>query len=91
MKTAYITILSVLALSSAWLFHRMELDVGRVLDDEGNGKLYNGESFYNYIHYPDRLEKDDIVVTFDLLNPLNTYCDDVIYRTDFCLFKDAKG
>lgn len=25
----------------------------------------------------------DLVLTVDLLNPLNNYCDDIIFRTDF--------
>lgn len=90
-NTVFIALLSIMALSSAWLFHRTDLDVGRVLNDQGDGKLYNGESFYNYIHYPEEYAQDDIVVTYCLLNPLNNYCDDVIYRADFCLFKDTKG
>lgn len=83
-----ITLLSVITLSSLWIVNRCELDVGRVLDNNGNGKLYNGEEYYNYIHYDERFKEGDIVVTFDLLNPFNNYCDDIIYRTDYRLFKN---
>ena len=86
----YIIIAVLLILSSAWIFHRTEIDVGRVLNNQGDGKLYNGESFYNYIHYDtDRFSENDIVLTVDLLNPLNNYCDDIVFRCDFRVFKNC--
>ena len=89
-KTLIITVFSIIALASGWIFHRSEFDVGRVLNNTGDGKLYNGEPFYNYIHYDEtRFYENDIVFTYDLLNPLNTYCDDIIFRYDVRLFKDA--
>ena len=87
-----ITLCAITALTSGWIFHRTEADVGRVLNDQGDGKLYNGEPFYNYIHYDEsRFNQDDIVLTVDLLNPLNTYEDDIIWRYDIALFEDTKG
>ena len=89
-KTLIITLLSILTITSGWIFHRTEADVGRVVNNQGDGKLYNGEPFYNYIRYDEsRFNQDDIVLTIDLLNPLNTYCDDVVFRYDVRLFKDA--
>ena len=71
-----------------WLAHRTEFDVGRVLNEDGDGKLYNGESYYNYIYYPPEYHTNDIVMTVCLLNPLNNYCDDIIIRHDVRLFKN---
>ena len=86
----YIVLVALLILSSAWIFHRTEIDFGRVLNNQGDGKLYNGEPFYNYIHYDtDRFSENDIVLTVDLLNPLNNYCDDIVFRCDFRVFKNC--
>lgn len=88
-KTLYIAVISAIALCSAWIYHRTDFDIGRVLDNQGNGKLYNGEPFYNYIAYDEsRFRQDDIVLTFCFLNPLNNTCDDIIYRFDSTLFKN---
>lgn len=80
----------ILAAITAWIGHRTEIDFGRVLNEQGDGKLYNGEAYYNYIAYPDRYHTDDIVMTVCLLNPVNNYDDDIIVRTDFRLLTDAK-
>lgn len=74
----------------AWLAHRTEVDFGRVLNEQGDGKLYNGEAYYNYICYPDKYHTDDVIMTVCLLNPLNNYYDDIVVRTDFRLLTDAK-
>ena len=29
----------------------VDVTVGRCLDEQGNGKEYNGEPYYNYINY----------------------------------------
>ncbi len=70
-------------LLTAWIGHRTEIDLGLCLNNDGDGKLYNGEPFYNYIHYPEKVNAGDLVLTVDLLNPLNNYCDDIVFRTDF--------
>lgn len=89
-KAVYFTILAIMTLWSGWMFHRLEVDVGRVLNNDGDGKLYNGEPFYNYIRYDEqRFSQNDIVLTVDLLNPFNTYCDDIVFRYDVRLFKNA--
>lgn len=74
----------------AWLAHRTEVDFGRVLNNQGDGKLYNGETFYNYCYYdPERFQEDDIVLTVCFLNPANNYCDDIILRYDFTVLKNV--
>lgn len=90
MKKVIIIIGSVLIILIAWMAHRTEIDFGRVLNEQGDGKLYNGEPYYNYICYPDKYHTDDIVMTVCLLNPLNNYYDDIVVRTDFRLLTDAK-
>lgn len=81
-------IITALMAAMIWTGYRTEIDFGRVLNNNGDGKLYNGESYYNYIAYPDCYKQNDIIMTFELLNPLNTACDDVIIRHDVRLFKD---
>lgn len=86
-----IILLAILTLSlTGWIAHRTELDVGRVINDQGDGKLYNGEAYYNYIAYPDRYGKDDVILTICFLNPLNNYCDDILIRHDIRLLKNTK-
>ena len=84
-----IILISIAIMLLGWTAHRTDIDVGRVLNDQGDGKLYNGESYYNYIAYPEKYHTDDIIMTVCLLNPLNNYSDDIIIRTDFRLFKDV--
>lgn len=86
MKKAIIT---VILLAVFYLAFRTDCDFGRCLDDAGNGKLYNGEEFYNYISYSGTgAEENDIVFTVFLLNPFSIACDDVIYRADVVVLKD---
>lgn len=47
----------------------VEISVGRCIDNAGNGKEYNGESYYNYIHYDkNTIHENDIVITGFILN-----------------------
>lgn len=67
-----------------WLIHRSELMMGICLNMNGDGHLYNGEPYYNYISYKwTGATTDDIVLTYDLLNPFNLADDDVVIRKDF--------
>lgn len=69
-----------------WAAMRTEVNYGVCLNESGDGKLYNGEPYYNYISYRGTgAHTGDKVITLDILNPLNNYCDDIIYRTDFVL------
>ena len=79
----------ILLASAVWTGYRTELTIGRVIDDQGNGKEYNGESFYNYIAYPDKYSENDIILTYFLLNPLNTAEDDYIIRQDIRILKNV--
>ena len=84
-----IILLALLTISmTGWIAHRTDIDVGRVLNNDGDGKLYNGESYYNYIAYPDRYKENDIILTVCLLNPLNNECDDILIRHDVRLFEN---
>jgi hypothetical protein len=69
-----------------WLIHRSELMMGICLNMSGDGHLYNGESYYNYISYKGTgAGPDDIVVTYDLLNPFNLADDDILIRHDMII------
>lgn len=48
----------------------VDITIGRCLDEQGNGKEYNGEPYYNYINYGGHgsIHTDDIVVTGFILN-----------------------
>lgn len=85
-------IVAVILLAVFYLAFRTDCDFGRCLDASGNGKLYNGEEFYNYISYSGTgAEENDIVFTVCFLNPLNLANDDIIYRADLVVLKDTKG
>lgn len=66
------------------IFARSEFDKGICLNSDGDGKVYNGESYYNYINYSrtDASEGDELI-TYELLNPLNNACDDIVLRIDY--------
>lgn len=83
---------AIFIICSLYVLFRTDCGFGRCLDSSGNGKLYNGEEFYNYISYSGTgAEENDIVFTVCFLNPFNMECDDIIYRADLVIFKDAKG
>lgn len=75
-----------------WLCFRTEIDFGRVIDNEKNGILYNGESYYNYISYSsvDKAKENDIIMTVCILNPLNKANDDVVWRGDIILLDNER-
>jgi hypothetical protein len=86
-----IILISALLLIGLYLVFRVDADFGRCLDASGNGKLYNGEEFYNYISYSGTgAEENDIVFTVCILNPFGTSQDDIICRFDWVVLKDAK-
>lgn len=89
-KVIILIAMSCVLVIAGWMAHRTEVDFGRVLNDQGDGKLYNGEPFYNYCYYDtDRFDENDIVLTVCFLNPLNNYCDDILLRYDFTFLKDV--
>ena len=90
MKTKEITrwivtgiIFSVLAL--AFLF--VQIEFGRVTSSDGDGKLYNGEPFYNYISYScvDNADVNDIVLTISV----NDTEGDCMYRFDRVILRNT--
>lgn len=82
-------ILLALMIPVLWTAHRTEFTIGRVLNNQGDGKEYNGESYYNYIAYPPEYHENDIILTYFLLNPLNNECDDIIIRHDIRLLQNV--
>lgn len=87
-KAIFFTALVAIVLLLVW---KVDIDFGRCLDASGNGKLYNGEDFYNYISYSGTgAEENDIVFTVCILNPFGTSQDDIICRFDWVVLKDAK-
>ena len=66
----------------------VDITVGRCMDDTGNGKEYNGEPYYNYIHYDEsKIHENDIVVTGFILNSEGE-CEERLFDT--VILKDAK-
>ena len=61
--------------------------VGIVLDEEGNGKLFNGDDYYNYINYANvnDFKVGDYIVTYCVYNPMTNYVDDVMFRMDYII------
>lgn len=66
----------------------IDVSVGRCVNDLGDGKEYNGEPYYNYIHYDsETIHENDIVVTGFILNEYGE-CE---YRVfDKVILKDTK-
>lgn len=58
---------------------------GVVLNDNGDGRIVNTDSDYNYIHYDMSLgfKVGDVVQSVCVYNPRNNAEDDIIYRDDF--------
>ena len=61
----------------------IDITLGVVLDESGNGRVLNNEPVYNYIHYDmDRLQVNQLVLTICIMNPANLEPDDVLLRID---------
>lgn len=88
MKKTIKLIIALLAVAIIRIGTRTEVCKGICLDDYGNGKVYNGDDYYNYISYEHTTANaGDEVLTIDILNPLNNACDDIIFRYDIVLKK----
>ena len=85
-KIKYLVIPFVLV-ALAFMLNVFEIDLGRCLNDDGDGKLYNGEPFYNYISYHNIAQENDIVVTFSV----NDRYGDCLERWDWVVLKNTKG
>ena len=67
-----------------WLLCRISICYGVCLNDAQDGRCYLCDEHYDYISYRRTdAEQGDKVLTLLVLNPLNNYCDDFIYRKDF--------
>ena len=80
-------ILTSLLAATMFLSPFVEFCVGRCLDNDGNGKEYNGEPYYNYIHYPETVSENDIVLTMFILDTNGEYAERVF---DKVILKDTK-
>ena len=80
-----ITLFIVLTLLNPFV----DITVGRCLDEQGNGKEYNGEPYYNYINYGGHgdIHTNDIVVTGFILNEYGE-CEERLF--DVVVLKDTK-
>ena len=73
-------------ITAALILINTELDFGVCLNNQGDGKLYNGDPYYNYICYAStEAQAGDKVFTVFFKNPTNLACDDYIYRHDIIL------
>ena len=69
-------------------FKVLEIDFGRCLNNAGDGKLYNGEPFYNYISYQNTTaQQDDIVMTLVINDFKYKEC---MWRGDVVIFRNEK-
>ena len=65
MSYVFIVLFALISLLNPFV----NVSVGRCIDNAGNGKEYNGEPYYNYIHYDkNTIHENDIVVTGFILN-----------------------
>lgn len=87
-KTIKYLIAVVAVVAVAFAINFLEIDFGRCLNDDGDGKLYNGESYYNYISYHRTgAQQDDIVMTFCV----NDHYGDCLERWDWVVLRNTKG
>ena len=66
---------------------RPVLSLGTCIDYDGNGHIEKStdgvQEPYTYISYYGIAEKGQKVITLDIFNPLNNYCDDTILVMDY--------
>lgn len=58
---------------------------GIILDEDGHGRIDNGDDPHDYISYCNLMEyakPGDLVETYCIYNPNTQYEDDIIYRID---------
>lgn len=80
----FILILSLILVLNPFI----DVTVGRCMDNAGDGKEYNGEPYYNYIHYDsETIHENDIVVTGFILN---RYGECEVRVFDKVILKDIK-
>ena len=83
MKTYIRYIIVVLLISIAAL--NIDIDLGVVLNDYGDGMVLNNDPVYNYISYGGikDIHTNQVICTICLLNPLNMEPDDILIRVDY--------
>ena len=86
-RTFKISIYILISLTLLMFISRFEINFGRCLNSDGDGKLYNGEPYYNYINYGGHIDAhyDDIIMTISL-NDFNNEC---VERWDYIIFKNT--
>ena len=67
-------------------FKVCQIEFGRCLNDAGDGKLYNGEPYYNYISYRGIGQQDDIIMTFSI----NDWYGECAWRGDVVILRNTK-
>ena len=77
---------SFIIIFSLFILNIFEIDFGRCLNDAGDGKLYNGEPYYNYISYRGIGQQDDIIMTFCI----NNFYGDCEWRGDIVILRNTK-
>lgn len=65
----------------------IEKFIGIVLNDQGDGRILNTESEYNYICYSsvDNIKPGNIILTYCIYNPDTNYSDDIVARYDYVI------
>jgi hypothetical protein len=65
----------------------IEIVIGVLLDELGNGQVLNTTSPFNYIAYCGHIaaQPGDIILTILIYNPSTNYVDDISHRFDFKL------
>lgn len=67
--------------------HIVERCIGICLNNSGDGMLFNGDDYYNYINYSgvEYVTAGDIIITYLFYNPDTNYKDDIIQRSDWII------
>lgn len=65
----------------------IEKFIGIVLNDQGDGRILNTASEYNYICYSsvDNIKPGNIIITYCIYNPDTNYSDDIVARYDYVI------
>lgn len=85
MRRTYKAILATIIITSIlFITGFFQLEFGRCMNAQGDGKVYNGEPFYNYISYRDIANENDIVMTFSI----NNFYGECAWRADFVVLKN---
>ena len=86
-KIVKASLIVIAFLSLCFVLSRFEIEFGRCLNNDGDGQLYNGEPYYNYINYGGHVDAkhDDIVMTISF----NDFNDECMERWDFVILRNT--